>query len=177
MKKILASLVVTFGLATPSLAQSLDDWYIGVAAVDAEYSSGSVDVEDVGYALTLGYSFDALEGFETAAEFTYSDLISMDISTSVLRSELELTSMDVSIVVAKQLERVSPFLRLGYSRASADVSAFDGTTSVSGSDDEDGFLYGLGLDVPIADKSAIRFEYSMADYDTDVLRLGLVSRF
>ena len=180
MNKFLVSLVVVLGFAAPAAAQEFDNWYVGVSAVDTSISTATFEIDDSGYSLTLGYSFDAIEGFETSAELSYNELVTIDLGGGNIRSDLGLNSTDLSALIGKQFDGVTPFFRFGYTHGAGDVYVADGTTASSASNSGNGYIFGLGLDIAVSQKSGVRFEYSQSDFDgdeLDALRVGLIGRF
>ena len=180
MKRILASVVIAADMASPAVAEGLENWYVGAGTLESEVEAPIVTLEDSGFALTLGYSFEVIEGLDTAAEYTYTRVMKFDAKDNTVNKSADINTMDLSLVVGKELQFVAPFVRLGFSRIDADVFLTGNGASLRSDGDSNALIWGVGLDVPFQKSASVRFEYTAAEYDkTDLssLRLGLITHF
>lgn len=167
---------------TAAHAEQAKKSYFGVSAViDGELSYDSPLFVDSnfgsGFILSYGYEIDDNIALEIA-HARYQD--SGADGVSYLNSEL--TAFEISGTF--RAKNGAPFVRLGYSDGKLKGPVIDLNTATiidTLSESESGPLIGLGFDVSIKESNAaIRFEYSLADYDeAELTRLtiGTLVRF
>ena len=172
-KKLLIASVLAGGCVLPSAAS---DYYLGVSFVDSEISGDGIDLEDDGYAITIGRSIGISSAVDTALEFSIANLQKMNIDGVELTTE----TMDLSLLVSNDYGRFSPFVRFAFS--DGEIEASVGGASVK-SDDKT-MTYGLGVDYAVNDSSFIRLELTDGEYsengsdvDVETTRFGVFTKF
>ena len=176
IKQFMLSGAVTLGVMTSAIA---GPYYAGLSYVDSEVST----LESNGYAITVGRKLDLLSNVDTAVQITYAehgddDFLSGDGSTQL---NGEATSTEIAAVFAYDVGFAKPFVLLGYEATEFDFSGASG----SGSIDDDGFYYGVGLDYALGENLGLRFEMTYdeftddtnAEFDVETIRLGLIRNF
>ena len=175
IKQFMLSGAVTLGVMTSAIA---GPYYAGLSYVDSEVST----LESNGYAITVGRKLDLLSNVDTAVQITYAEHGDDDFkskSGNLLNGEL--TSTEIAAVFAYDLGFAKPFVLLGYEATDFDFSGASG----SGSIDDDGFYYGVGLDYALDENLGLRFEMTYdeftddenEEFDVETIRLGLIRNF
>ena len=175
IKQFMLSGAVTLGVMTSAIA---GPYYAGLSYVDSEVST----LESNGYAITVGRKLDLLSNVDTAVQITYAEHGDDDF-TSDNGNPLngETTSTEIAAVFAYDLGFAKPFVLLGYEATDFDFSGASG----SGSIDDDGFYYGVGLDYALGENLGLRFEMTYdeftddenEEFDVETIRLGLIRNF
>jgi opacity protein-like surface antigen len=175
IKQFMLSGAVTLGVMTSAIA---GPYYAGLSYVDSEVST----LESNGYAITVGRKLDLLSNVDTAVQITYAEHGDDDF-TSDNGNPLngEATSTEIAAVFAYDLGFAKPFVLLGYEATDFDFSGASG----SGSIDDDGFYYGVGLDYALGENLGLRFEMTYdeftddtnEEFDVETIRLGLIRNF
>jgi len=175
IKQFMLSGAVTLGVMTSAIA---GPYYAGLSYVDSEVST----LESNGYAITVGRKLDLLSNVDTAVQITYAEHGDDDF-TSDNGNPLngETTSTEIAAVFAYDLGFAKPFVLLGYEATDFDFSGASG----SGSIDDDGFYYGVGLDYALDENLGLRFEMTYdeftddenEEFDVETIRLGLIRNF
>ena len=181
IKQFMLSGAVTLGVMTSAIA---GPYYAGLSYVDSEISTRE-SVESNGYAITVGRKLDLLSNVDTAVQITYAEHGDDDF-TSDNGNPLngETTSTEIAAVFAYDLGFAKPFVLLGYEATDFDFSGASG----SGSIDDDGFYYGVGLDYALGENLGLRFEMTYdefkdtsdganEEFDVETIRLGLIRNF
>jgi len=175
IKQFMLSGAVTLGVMTSAIA---GPYYAGLSYVDSEVST----LESNGYAITVGRKLDLLSNVDTAVQITYAEHGDDDfISDNDNLLNGEATSTEIAAVFAYDLGFAKPFVLLGYEATEFDFSG----TSGSGSIDDDGFYYGVGLDYALGENLGLRFEMTYdeftddtnEEFDVETIRLGLIRNF
>ena len=179
IKQFMLSGAVTLGVMTSAIA---GPYYAGLSYVDSEVST----LESNGYAITVGRKLDLLSNVDTAVQITYAEHGDDDFKGNNSGNQLngELTSTEIAAVFAYDLGFAKPFVLLGYEATEVDFSG----TSGSGSIDDDGFYYGVGLDYALSKNLGLRFEMTYdeftdvedgvsEEFDVETIRLGLIRNF
>ena len=174
IKQFMLSGAVTLGVMTSAIA---GPYYAGLSYVDSEVST----LESNGYAITVGRKLDLLSNVDTAVQITYAEHGDDDFTRNQTQLNGEATSTEIAAVFAYDVGFAKPFVLLGYEATDFDFSGASG----SGSIDDDGFYYGVGLDYALGENLGLRFEMTYdeftddtnAEFDVETIRLGLIRNF
>ncbi|MGM7318994.1 OmpA family protein [Idiomarina sp. ST10R2A5] len=197
------------GMALPALAANQDGWYLGVGGggskshIDDEeivanmleqgyqVTGFKLDDKDVGYKLFAGYQFNknfAIEGgYFDLGKFNYNVTTAPEGS---LAGELDFSGWNLDLLgILPVASRSTLFAVIGVHRGSASVD-FVGTGAVNVltprySEDDTNYKFGVGYQLQMNDRFAIRLEaerYHMDDAvgnngDLDLVSLNLIYRF
>jgi OOP family OmpA-OmpF porin len=154
-------------------------FYIGGSATstasDFETAAETFESDELGWKAYAGYNFLDFLG----AELSYRDLGSFTESTTGASIDLDLKVIDASVRAYIPVSIFDLFVRAGYANI-----AFDGSISVDDEvenfDEDDWELfYGVGLELKLGDKLAIRAEWEKYDAtdNLDTLSAGIIYRF
>lgn len=154
------------GAIDPSLAD-ID------ASFDGLSGNGVAGSVYAGYHANYGGGFAAVEGFvglsDASMGFSATDGVDT-VSVSAKAKE----SYGVAARLGTTLGRSAAiYVRGGWVNTKFKVSASDGVDTFSGSETEDGFQYGGGLEAMIAPKMSMRAEYVISDYGSAGLGNGV----
>lgn len=172
MKKLLASSILLAACSFPltTLAGTDSGLYIGgsvgQSSVEEDFDIGSIDEEDTGYKVFLGYNFGILPLVDLAVEADYRDFGTFENGDVVT---VDLVAYDIYGIAGFNLGPVGLFGKVGYTNTEADFDYALGDSSNSDS----ATTYGVGAKVQLG-SLALRAEYETFDID-DVDDLNMVS--
>lgn len=169
-------------LSSPVLANS---FYMSAAGIESEMKSATLDIEDDGYMLSLGYRFDVGDMIDIGLEASYVEINdeSKLVEGATLSAESD-AMMATLVIYGPSINGVTPFLKGGVADATVKTNIY-GTMA---EDDDNSAVYGVGLDVDLAafdllKNVSVRVEYMRLDvedtseFETDIYSLGLVYNF
>jgi OOP family OmpA-OmpF porin len=154
-------------------------FYLGASATstasDFETAVDTFESDEVGWKAYAGYNFLDFLG----AEVGYRDLGSFTEGTTGGSIDLDLKMLDGSVRVFVPVSILHFFAKAGYANI-----AWDGSISIDDEvedfdEDEWELFYGVGVEVNLGDKWAIRAEWEKfeASDSLDTLSAGVVYRF
>jgi outer membrane immunogenic protein len=141
-----------------------------------------------GYHLGFGGGFLAVEGFAGTSDASIDFSVSDGIDTVTLATKAKESYGLAARVGAKVAKGTAIYARGGWINTKFKTTVSDGVDTFSGSDTEDGFQYGAGLESMVGSKLSLRAEYVINDYgsaglgegisvDNGSFRAGLTYRF
>lgn len=189
MKTFAIALLASVAVTGTAQAQTFEGPYIGVAAVRDAYEIQGV-LEDVtidgfsangyGAALYAGYdlplSANIFAGLEANATLTGAALT---LSDDDFKSQIKAReSFGFSTRLGyKVADATGIYARVGYQRTKFKAT-FDGDSENS---TQEALVYGAGLETGLSNKTSVRAEYTIEDYDSTTsnskLSVGLSYRF
>jgi len=166
-------------LLAASISSALAGNYYGaISYVDTELD----DLESNGYSVTVGRNVDY--GFLTAIQLTYADMGDDNFEDGDGDSlNADASSTELTAIFSVKYGQFTPFVSLGYENTDIDIK-----NNVSGNKvtiDDDGFLYGIGVDYTLNDALGLRFEMTYDEFtddegselDLETIRFGVVRQF
>ncbi len=178
MKKSFLAASVLFLVASSTYAQESSQagfyGFVSAGPTTFNYPSG-FSVETNGYQLGLGYEFNQSVAIETS----YGSLYNVGYSNASTSESSEMTMYNFSGVFRIPSEKITPYLKGGISSFTSD---YESSTFGSGSVSSALWTYGVGGELNLDKRTALRLEYmstlKRAGYvDGNVIQLGIMSRF
>jgi len=133
-------------------------------AIAAVLSLSVAQADDHNSYFAVGYKMMELDDVDvTGTQLTIgtqvaeNTLVELNLVTFADFEIIDITSTDVSLLYYPMGNGV--FGRLGYSEG--DISAFGDSV------DDGTVIYGVGYDIPVGERGALRFEYTSAEYSAD----------
>lgn len=214
MKKLLLTAAVSAAFPVAAHAEPFSGPYIGLEGgmdnyelsagldggdIDPDLAGASASLDGLsgdgvmgnvfaGYQMPVGPGFVALEGFVGLSDASMSASLSDGVDTFGIKAEAK-ESYGVAAKFGMRLNTSTGlYARVGWLNTRFKVSATDGVDTVSDSETEDAIQYGAGLETMVAARTALRFEYLIADYgeaglgdgvdlDNNGFRAGVSYRF
>ena len=176
-RMLIAAAIVVFGVWVPA---SAENWYVGASFLDtsAEFDSagGTFDPSSDGWKLMVGYDINKYCGIEG----TYYDMGDMEDTNSVGTLDANIEAFDVSFRGMLPVGKLFRFTgKLGFSSIDIETQ----TTGTLLSVDVDGtsweFMYGIGAEVDLGKRFAIRADWEAWDVEgsLDAVSIGGYFRF
>ena len=182
MKKLVLVLLAV-GLAGLGSTPALAGFNIGASYIDASVEvdepSFDFDADNSNFKVFAGWRFFKWLGVEVQyvnlGEF--DDRVIVPPSTSPVKVEIDVTTLDVFAVVGFQFWRIDIFGKGGISFSDAEIKG----SGISEDESESDFAYGVGAAIRITQRLWIRGEYEIYEIDDeadiDVVSLGVDIRF
>ena len=148
----LAAFAITLSVAHAANPAPMKQNYFSIGAVakgEVESSNATLDVNS-GYTLAYGHRIDN----NLAIEVAYSHLL--DISSQGTNNEINLISL--SGLYHLGVGKSRPFVKLGYADSDIETNILDANAN----DQNNGFLWGLGIDWKI-NRQTLRLGYNFSD--------------
>ena len=184
-KKLIALALGSSFIATPVMAQDIDDTFTGPRAgllvgYDIAKAGSSIDddanqdndqsIDGLLYGADIGFDFD-LGGLVAGVEASYTD---SSAKTEFDNGDFEgfgigsvRANRDI-FIGARVGGKLNPttllYAKGGYTNAKFDVTSFDGTTEFRQDIDTDGFRIGAGLEKAISQRAYVKLEYDYSNY-------------
>jgi opacity protein-like surface antigen len=164
MKKTTLAIALCTVMVTANTYASQFGGYAGLSIGKTSNEEDFAKFKDTTVKLLVGYKINnlvAIEGHYAKMDDTQSG------------ANLEVSTMGVSAVITPiQNNKLSPFVKVGFNKLSADSS-----THILADDSESSVSFGAGLQMKLSNTVSIRSEYEKFDNDTDMLSVGGVYKF
>ncbi len=161
-----------------------DDVYVGASVGTYDVDTGNIVVvgdafraDDTLLRLTAGYRINAV----VALDLQYLRLLDTSGGLAGVEVGFEAKGFEIGTTLSVPvLSRLALFTRLGWNHSTFEITAL----GVTGSDDKNQFVWGLGAEYDITSKHSLRFELSQIDFaqgegsgDIRLMSLGYTYRF
>ena len=177
--KLLCALLICGGCITASAEEYKSGFYAVANAGTSKQTLGSSRVSSNIYELGGGYEFNK----NFAAEIAYGSMSSFGIATSTAASDYSVNAFHYSLLGKLPVsENFIPFVSFGRVQGTESVTT-SGTASANSTSSGGRYVYGLGIEVPLEQRTALRFQTftstssSTTSTKWNVFMAGLLVRF